>query len=115
MHELGVAEGILAVVAEIAAGRPVSRVVVRVGDGQCIAPDSLAFSFALLADGTICAGATLECVAVAGDVLLVDAVELAGDPPAIIRRPGADAAGPRRAPSHHSHPGATPAPVGPGP
>ena len=113
MHELGIAEGILAVVAGIAGDRPVSRVVVRIGEEQRVVADSLAFGFELLADGTTCAGAALQCVPVRGDTILVDEVEIAGEPPTVIRRPRAEVVEPP-----HEHPdepdsGAAEAPVRP--
>ena len=100
MHELGIAEGILAVVDDIAAGRPVTRVVVRVGDDQRVVADSLEFGFSLLAEGTACADARLECVRVEGDAILVDEVELDGQPRVVLRRPGA---GVVEAPHDHPH------------
>lgn len=87
MHELGMAEGILNVVLEISGDQRVQRVVVRAGAMQAIDPDSLAFSFQLLADETRAAGAALQVSPAEGDVLLVDEVECAGDPPVVIRRP----------------------------
>ena len=109
MHELGIAEGILAVVSDIAGERPVSRIVVRIGDDQRIVPDSLEFSFSLLAEGTVFAGAALQCARVDGDTILVDEVEIAGDPPVVLRRPGAEVV---EAPHEHpSDPGAEDAPV----
>jgi hypothetical protein len=113
MHELGIAEGILAVVSDIAADRPVSRIVVRIGEDQRIVDDSLAFGVELLAEGTVCAGARLECVHVDGDTILVDEVEIAGQPPTVIRRPGAEVV---EAPHDHAHDhdaGAGQAPIGP--
>jgi hydrogenase nickel incorporation protein HypA/HybF len=57
MHELGLAEAILAVVLEAAAGEPVRRIGLVVGKRQMIARDSLEFSFRLLAEGTVAARA----------------------------------------------------------
>jgi hydrogenase nickel incorporation protein HypA/HybF len=57
MHELGLAEGILAVVLEAAGGEPVRRISLLVGKRQMVAPDSLEFSFRLLAEGTVAAQA----------------------------------------------------------
>jgi hypothetical protein len=90
MHELGLAEGILTVVTDMSGDRAVSRIVVRIGEEQRISPDSLAFGFQLLGEGTVCEGASLHCVAVTGMTVLVDEVELAGDPPTILRRPGSE-------------------------
>jgi hypothetical protein len=107
MHELGLAEGILTVVTDMAGERAVSRVVVRIGEEQRIVPDSLEFGFQLLAEGTVCEGASLNCVTLPGAVVLVDEVELAGDPPTVLRRPGSEVV----EPPHDSDHGAIPAPV----
>ncbi|HEY4869173.1 MAG TPA: hydrogenase/urease maturation nickel metallochaperone HypA [Candidatus Dormibacteraeota bacterium] len=111
MHELGVAEGILSVVTDIAGERAVKRVVVRVGVGQSLVPDSLEFSFQLLAEGTVCEGASLQCVAAPGSVLLVDEIELDGDPPTVIRRPGSEVVEPPHEHPHTGSQGASPAPA----
>jgi hypothetical protein len=112
MHELGLAEGILTVATDMAGERSVTRIVVRIGDEQRIVPDSLEFGFQLLAEGTVCEGASLECVAISGITVLVDEVELGGDPPTILRRPGVEVEEPGHAHTHPRGPGATPAPVG---
>jgi hypothetical protein len=111
MHELGLAEGILTIATDMAGDRPVTRIVVRIGEEQRIVPDSLEFGFQLLAEGTVCEGASLRCVAVDGAVVLVDEVELGGDPPTVLRRPGSEVIEP---PHDHPHPrddGATTAPA----
>ncbi len=64
MHELGLAEGLLAVTLDIAGARPVQRVQVRVGALQRVVPDSLEFGFRLVAEGTPAATAVLEIVEV---------------------------------------------------
>ncbi|HZR98252.1 MAG TPA: hydrogenase maturation nickel metallochaperone HypA [Chloroflexota bacterium] len=120
MHEMALAEGVLAVVLDAADGEPVRRVRLRVGALQAVVPDSLQFCFQLAAEGTAAADAVLEltdvparvvcrgcgaeselrappflcrqCGAadvalVAGDELLVDAVEL---PSGWRYRPGAE-------------------------
>ena len=106
MHELGLAEGILAVVTDMSADRAVTRIVVRIGEEQRIAPDSLEFGFQLLAEGTVCEGASLRCVAVPGVSVLVDEVELEGDPPMILRRPGSEVVEPADAHTHTGDHGA---------
>ena len=111
MHELGLAEGILTVAIDMAGDRPVTRIVVRIGDEQRIVPDSLEFGFQLLAEGTVCEGASLRCVAVPGIEVLIDEVELDGDPPTILRRPGAPVVEPPHAHEHAGQNGASPAPV----
>ena len=113
MHELGVAEGILSVVTDIAGERAVKRVMVRIGKEQSIVADSLEFGFQLLAEGTVCEGAALQCVAVPGATVLVDEVELDGDPPTVLRRPGSEVVEPPHEHSHTGSQGASPAPAVP--
>ena len=60
MHELALAEGILAVALDAAEEQPVQRISLRVGTLQRVVPDSLQFSFQLLAEHTPAAGALLE-------------------------------------------------------
>lgn len=69
MHELSIAEAILAIVCEHADGRPVTRVDVRVGHLRQVVPDALAFSFEMVAQGTVAEGAQLmlESVRAEGD------------------------------------------------
>jgi Hydrogenase/urease nickel incorporation, metallochaperone, hypA len=111
MHELGLADGILSVVSDMAGARSVTRIVVRIGEEQRIVPDSLAFGLQLLAEGTVCEGASLECVPVSGAIVLVDEVELAGDPPTVLRRPGAEVVEAPHDGPHSSDHGVTTAPV----
>jgi hypothetical protein len=111
MHELGLAEGIMTVAIDMAGERTVTRIVVRIGDEQRIVPDSLEFGFQLLAEGTVCEGASLRCVVVPGIEVLVDEVELGGDPPTILRRPGAPVVEPPHPHEHAGQNGASPAPV----
>jgi hydrogenase nickel incorporation protein HypA/HybF len=59
MHEMALAEGILAVVLEVADGHPVKEVRVRAGALQRIVPESLQFCFELAAAGTSAAEATV--------------------------------------------------------
>jgi hypothetical protein len=107
MHELGLAEGILTLATEMAGGRAVTRIVVRIGEDQRIVPDSLEFGFQLLAEGSVCEGASLQCVSIPGITVLVDEVELGGDPPTVLRRPGSEVV----EPPHDSDHGADPAPA----
>jgi hypothetical protein len=115
MHELGLAEGIMTIAIDMADGRMVSRIAVRIGEEQRIVPDSLEFGFQLLAEGTNCAGAALECLPVPGIEVLVDEVELAGDPPTVLRRPGAPVVEPPHVHAHAGHNGVstTPPPSAP--
>lgn len=111
MHELGLAEGIMTVAIDMADGRTVTRIVVRIGEEQRIVPDSLEFGFQLLAEGTNCAVAALQCLSVPGIEVLVDEVELEGDPPTILRRPGAPVVEPPHAHAHAGRNGVSPAPM----
>ncbi|MBX6365042.1 MAG: hydrogenase maturation nickel metallochaperone HypA [Gemmatimonadetes bacterium] len=59
MHELAVAQAVLDVALEAAAGRRVTRVELRVGALRQVVPAALAFSFELVARGTPADGAVL--------------------------------------------------------
>ena len=95
MHELGLAEGILTIATDMAGERPVTRIVVRIGEEQRIVPDSLEFGFQLLAEGTVCEGASLRCVVVPG----IDGPRRRGR----ARRRSADRAAAARCPRWSSH------------
>jgi len=60
MHELSIAESVVQVASRHAAGRPVSKVTVKVGHLRQVVPSALEFSFELVAEGTVVAGAELE-------------------------------------------------------
>src|SRR5579859_5146003 len=62
MHELGLAQGILTVALDAAQEEIVRRVRVRVGRRHRVVPDSLDFSFHLLAEDTVANDARLEVV-----------------------------------------------------
>lgn len=76
MHELGLAEGILAVVLDVAARERVERVRVSVGELQRVVPDSLRFCFELAAQDTLASTAVLDVEIVAGAGASVDAVKV---------------------------------------
>ena len=76
MHELGLAEGILAVVLDVAARERVERVRVSVGELQRVVPDSLRFCFELAAQDTLASKAVLDVEVVTGAGASVDAVKL---------------------------------------
>jgi hydrogenase nickel incorporation protein HypA/HybF len=59
MHELAIAESIVAIAARHAAGRRVTRVELRVGHLRQVVPSALEFGFELVAEGTSVAGAKL--------------------------------------------------------
>ncbi|HWF58470.1 MAG TPA: hydrogenase maturation nickel metallochaperone HypA [Candidatus Dormibacteraeota bacterium] len=110
MHEMSLAEGILAVCLPIAGDRPLRRVAVSIGEQQAVSADSLEFSFQLIAEGTVAAGAPLEVRSVPGNRVLVDEVEVGGDAPEVIRRSDAAVAA---APHQHPDDGNGVAPVHP--
>jgi hydrogenase nickel incorporation protein HypA/HybF len=60
MHELSIADAIVAIAADHAAGRPVSRVEVKIGHLRQVVPSALSFAFELVAQGTTVEGAELE-------------------------------------------------------
>ncbi|MEA2374314.1 MAG: hydrogenase nickel incorporation protein HypA/HybF [Thermoleophilaceae bacterium] len=68
MHELSIAEAIVSIADRHAAGRPVSRVDVKVGHLRQVVPSALEFAFELVAQGTAVEGAELrmEVVPAAG-------------------------------------------------
>jgi len=59
MHELSIASAIVAIAERHAAGRRVTAVEVSVGHLRQVVPDSLAFAFELVAEGTVIEGAEL--------------------------------------------------------
>jgi hydrogenase nickel incorporation protein HypA/HybF len=59
MHELSIAEAIVAIAERHAAGRPVARVEVKVGHLRQVVPSALEFAFGLVAAGTALDGAEL--------------------------------------------------------
>ncbi len=72
MHELGLAQEIIAIVTEHASGAKVTRVVLEIGRHALILPDSIRFCFALCSDGTVAEGAELEIRDVPGRALCRD-------------------------------------------
>ena len=60
MHELGIAQEIIAIVAEHAGDARVTRVVLEIGRHALILPDSIRFCFDLCSEGTVAQGAQLE-------------------------------------------------------
>lgn len=61
MHELAIANSILALVERHAGERPVTVVRARVGRLRQVVPESLAFYFQIASRDTRCEGARLEC------------------------------------------------------
>jgi hydrogenase nickel incorporation protein HypA/HybF len=65
MHELGIAQEVVAIVCEHAPGS-VIRVVLEIGKLSAILPDAIRFCFDLCSEGTVVEGATLEIIEVPG-------------------------------------------------
>jgi hydrogenase nickel incorporation protein HypA/HybF len=59
MHELSLAESVVAIASRHAAGRPVARVELKVGHLRQVVPSALEFAFELVAQGTVVEGAEL--------------------------------------------------------
>lgn len=66
MHELGIAQEVVAIVAEHAGASRVTRVVLEIGRHALILPDSIRFCFDLCSEGTVAEGASLEIREVPG-------------------------------------------------
>jgi hydrogenase nickel incorporation protein HypA/HybF len=60
VHELSIAEAIVAIAERHAEGRTVTRVEVRVGHLRQVVPAALEFAFELVREGTVLGGAELE-------------------------------------------------------
>ena len=65
MHELSLAESVVAIARRHAAGRPVARVELKVGHLRQVVPSALEFAFELVALGTVLEGAELRMEEVA--------------------------------------------------
>jgi hydrogenase nickel incorporation protein HypA/HybF len=65
MHELGIAQNVVELVADHAQ-RKVTRVVLEIGRLSAILPDSIRFCFDVCAEGTVVAGAALEIIEIPG-------------------------------------------------
>ena len=84
MHELGITQDLVELVAERTAGRRVVAVNVRVGKDAGIVPDAMEFAFDVCTMHTPLDGARLVIEHVSGDALALVSVELlktpAGEP-----------------------------------
>jgi hydrogenase nickel incorporation protein HypA/HybF len=60
MHELSIADAIVAIAEEHAAGRRVAKVEVKIGHLRQVVPSALQLAFELVAEGTLVEGAELE-------------------------------------------------------
>jgi hydrogenase nickel incorporation protein HypA/HybF len=68
MHELGIAQEVVAIVAAHARGR-VTRVVLEIGKLSAVLPDAIRFCFDLCTEGTVVAGAELSIIEIPGRAL----------------------------------------------
>jgi hydrogenase nickel incorporation protein HypA/HybF len=59
MHELSIAQAVADIASRHAAGRPVSKVEVKIGHLRQVVPSALEFAFELVTEGTVLAGAEL--------------------------------------------------------
>lgn len=66
MHELGIAEEIVAIVAARTAGGRVTRIVVEIGRLCAVMPEAMRFCFDLATEGTAAEGARLDIVEIPG-------------------------------------------------
>ena len=66
MHELGITQGIIEIVAERAAGARVNVVRLEIGKLSAIMPDAIRFCFDLCAQDTALDGAQLEIIEIPG-------------------------------------------------
>ncbi|MFQ4143504.1 hydrogenase maturation nickel metallochaperone HypA [Chlorogloeopsis sp. ULAP02] len=66
MHELGITQNIIAIVAEHAQGSKVQRVLLEIGKLSTIMPDAIQFCFDVCSQGTVLEGAKLEILETPG-------------------------------------------------
>ncbi|MDF5722060.1 MAG: hydrogenase maturation nickel metallochaperone HypA [Rhizonema sp. PD37] len=66
MHELGITQNIVAIVAENAQDKKVKRVLLEIGKLSAIMPDAISFCFDICTLGTVLEGATLEILETPG-------------------------------------------------
>lgn len=66
MHELAIAQEVVAMVAGRTAGARVGRIVLEIGRLCAVAPDAMRFCFDLVTEGTVAEGARLEIVEIPG-------------------------------------------------
>lgn len=66
MHELGITQNIVAIVAEHAKGAKVQRVSLEIGKLSAIMPEAIGFCFDICCKGTVVEGATLEIIEIPG-------------------------------------------------
>lgn len=66
MHELGITQNIVAIVAEHAKNTKVKRVLLEIGKLSAIMPDAIRFCFDICSLGTVLEGAILEIIETPG-------------------------------------------------
>ncbi|NET28890.1 MULTISPECIES: hydrogenase maturation nickel metallochaperone HypA [unclassified Okeania] len=66
MHELGITQNIVAIVAENAQDKSVKRVTLEIGKLSAIMPDAIEFCFDVCSKGTVLEGAKLEIIKIPG-------------------------------------------------
>ena len=78
MHELSLTHEIVAVVCQAAGDRRVHKVTLEIGEWSCATPESIAFCFDVIAQGTCAEGARLDIRRTDGDDLVVRTMEIEG-------------------------------------
>lgn len=66
MHELGIAQEIVEIVAKRASGARVTRVTLEIGKLAAVLPDAVQFCFELCVEGTLLEGASLDIIETPG-------------------------------------------------
>lgn len=66
MHEVGITQNIVAIVAEHAQGNRVKRVTLEIGKLSAIMPSAIEFCFDVCCQGTLLEGALLEIIEIPG-------------------------------------------------
>ncbi len=66
MHEMGITQSIVAIVAEQADGRKVKRVTLEIGKLAAVMPDAVRFCFDVVAQGSALDGAALVIIEIPG-------------------------------------------------
>jgi hydrogenase nickel incorporation protein HypA/HybF len=66
MHELGIAQEIVGIVAEQSRGARIARVVLEIGKLSAVLPDAIRFCFDLCSEGTVVEGAKLDIIEIPG-------------------------------------------------
>lgn len=72
MHEMGITQSIVAIVAEQADGRKVKRVTLEIGKLAAVMPDAIRFCFDVVAQGSALDGAALDIIEIPGRARCLD-------------------------------------------